>query len=122
VTLASINRRTLLAGAAGLSLADNRRAISDSGATPRKDVYQIGFELDDQFIARARTPLPGGWDSAPPYSPNVQAVGDRWIRGGSSLGLPEGAAQKEIAYIHWRRGCARATRRWTVEESSDVGH
>jgi RES domain-containing protein len=52
-----------------------------------KDVYQIGFELDDQFIARARTPLPGGWDSAPPYSPNIQAIGDRWIRSGASLGL-----------------------------------
>jgi RES domain-containing protein len=52
-----------------------------------KDVYQIGFELDDQFIARARTPLPGGWDNAPPYNPNVQAIGDRWIRSGSSLGL-----------------------------------
>lgn len=51
-----------------------------------KDVYQIGLELDDQLIAHARTPLPGGWDSAPPYSPNVQAIGDRWIRSGS-LGL-----------------------------------
>ena len=30
-----------------------------------KDVYQIGFELDDQVIARVRTPLPGEWDSAP---------------------------------------------------------
>ena len=52
-----------------------------------KDVYQIGFELDDQFIARAPRPLPGGWDSAPPYSPNVQAIGDRWLRSASSLGL-----------------------------------
>ena len=52
-----------------------------------KDVYQIGFELDDQFIARVPASLPGGWDSAPPYSPNVQAIGDRWIRSGSSLGL-----------------------------------
>ena len=52
-----------------------------------KDVYQIGFELDDQFIARVPAPLPGGWDSPPPYSPNVQAIGDRWIGSGSSLGL-----------------------------------
>jgi RES domain-containing protein len=52
-----------------------------------KDVFQVGFELDDQFIARVLTPLPGGWDSAPPYSPHVQAIGDRWIRSGSSLGL-----------------------------------
>jgi len=52
-----------------------------------KDVYQIDFELDDQFIAHVPTPLPGGWDSAPPYSPNVQAIGDRWIRSGSSLAL-----------------------------------
>jgi RES domain-containing protein len=52
-----------------------------------KDVYQIGFELDDQFIAHVPAPLPGGWDSAPPYNPNVQAIGDRWIRSASSLGL-----------------------------------
>jgi RES domain-containing protein len=52
-----------------------------------KDVYQLGFELDDQFIARARTPLPGGWDNAPPYNANVQAMGDRSIRSSSSLGL-----------------------------------
>jgi RES domain-containing protein len=52
-----------------------------------KDVYQIGFELDDQFVAHVPTPLPGGWDSAPPYNPNIQAIGDRWIRSGSSLGL-----------------------------------
>jgi RES domain-containing protein len=52
-----------------------------------KDVYQVGFELDAQFIARVPAPLPDGWDSAPPYSPNVQAIGDRWIRSGSSLGL-----------------------------------
>jgi RES domain-containing protein len=52
-----------------------------------KDVYQIGFELDDRFIMRVPTPLPGGWDSAPLYSPPVQAIGDRWIRNGSSLGL-----------------------------------
>jgi len=52
-----------------------------------KDVYQIGFELDDQFITRVPVPLPGGWDSPPPYSPSVQAIGDRWIRGAFSLGL-----------------------------------
>jgi RES domain-containing protein len=52
-----------------------------------KDVYQIGFELDDQFVASLPSPLPRGWDSLPPYSPNVQAVGDRWIRSGSPLGL-----------------------------------
>jgi RES domain-containing protein len=52
-----------------------------------KDVYQIGFELDDQFVARVPNPLPRGWDNAPPYSPNVQTIGDRWISGGSSLGL-----------------------------------
>jgi len=52
-----------------------------------KDVYQIGFELDDQFITRVPVPLPGGRDSPPPYSPSVQAIGDRWIRSGSSLGL-----------------------------------
>lgn len=52
-----------------------------------KDVYQVGFELDAQFIARVPAPLPDGWDSAPPYSPNAQAIGDRWIRSGSSLGL-----------------------------------
>ena len=52
-----------------------------------KDVYQIGFELDDRFIAHVPASLPGGWDSPPPYSPNVQAIGNRWIRSGSSLGL-----------------------------------
>jgi RES domain-containing protein len=52
-----------------------------------KDVYQIGFELDDQLIARAPAPLPTDWDSSPPYSAAVQAVGDRWIDSQSSLGL-----------------------------------
>ena len=52
-----------------------------------KDVYQIGFELDDHLVAGVPAPLPVGWDSPPPYSPNVQAIGDRWIRSGSSLGL-----------------------------------
>ena len=52
-----------------------------------KDVYQIGFEMDDQLIASMPAPLPSGWDSPPPYSSKVQAIGDRWIRSGSSLGL-----------------------------------
>ena len=52
-----------------------------------KDVYQIGFELDDEFIARVSTPLPRDWDSVPPYNPKVQTIGDRWIGSGSSLGL-----------------------------------
>ena len=52
-----------------------------------KDVYQIGFELDDHLIAPVPTPLPGAWDSAAPYNLRVQAIGDRWIRSGSSLGL-----------------------------------
>jgi len=52
-----------------------------------KDLYQIGFELDDQFIARVPTPLPTGWDETPPYNPAVQAVGDQWIYSQSSLGL-----------------------------------
>ena len=43
-----------------------------------KDVYQI---------ARAPAPLPTDWDSSPPYSAAVQAVGDRWIDSQSSLGL-----------------------------------
>ena len=52
-----------------------------------KDVFQIGFELDDQFIVPVSTPLPRGWDSVQPYSPNVQTIGDRWISDGASLGL-----------------------------------
>lgn len=52
-----------------------------------KDVYQIGLELDDQLIAHVHTPLPDGWDSVPPYHPKVQAIGDQWIRSGSSLAL-----------------------------------
>ena len=52
-----------------------------------KDAYQVGFELDDQFIVPVSTPLPRGWDSVQPYSPNVQTIGDRWISDGASLGL-----------------------------------
>jgi RES domain-containing protein len=52
-----------------------------------KDVYQIGFELDDEFIARVSAPLPRDWDTAPPYNPKVQTIGDRWVGSGSSLGL-----------------------------------
>lgn len=52
-----------------------------------KDVHQICFELDERFITRLSAPLPRDWDSAPPYHPKVQAIGDRWIDSGSSLGL-----------------------------------
>jgi RES domain-containing protein len=52
-----------------------------------KDVYQIGFELEDKFIEPIATPLPRNWDSKPPYDSSVQAVGDAWVRSGSSFGL-----------------------------------
>ena len=52
-----------------------------------KDMYQLAFELDDRYITRVPTPLPQGWDRPPPYNPKVQGIGDRWIAGGSSLGL-----------------------------------
>jgi RES domain-containing protein len=52
-----------------------------------KDVYQIGFELDDRFIAPAPKLLPRNWDHKPPYTPKVQALGDAWVKRGDSLGL-----------------------------------
>ena len=52
-----------------------------------RDVYQIGFEVDDKFVAPVATPLPRDWDIPPPYDPEVQAIGDAWVRSGSSLGL-----------------------------------
>jgi RES domain-containing protein len=52
-----------------------------------RDVYQVGFEVDDKSVVPVSTPLPRGWDSTPPYNPKVQAVGDAWIRSGTSLGL-----------------------------------
>ena len=52
-----------------------------------RDVYQVGFEVDDKYVAPVPTPLPRSWDSTPPYNPKVQAVGDAWIRSGTSLGL-----------------------------------
>jgi RES domain-containing protein len=52
-----------------------------------RDVYQTGFEVDDKFVAPVATPLPRDWDSPPPYNPKVQAIGDAWVRSGSSLGL-----------------------------------
>jgi len=52
-----------------------------------KDMYQISFAVDDEFVTSVATPLPKAWDSAPPYDPNVQSVGDAWIRSGKSLGL-----------------------------------
>ena len=52
-----------------------------------RDVYQSGFEVDDKFVAPVATPLPRDWDSPPPYDPKVQAIGDTWVRSGSSLGL-----------------------------------
>jgi|SRR5581483_1374191 len=51
------------------------------------DTYQIGFEVDDELVTPVATPLPRDWDSTPPYKPNVQAIGDAWVRSGSSLGL-----------------------------------
>jgi hypothetical protein len=55
-------------------------------------MYQIGFEVDDKFVAPVATPLPRDWDSSPPYNPKVQAVGDAWLRSCSSLGLRVPAA------------------------------
>ena len=52
-----------------------------------RDVCQVGFEVDDKYVVPVPTPLPRGWDSAPPYNPKVQSVGDAWIRSGTSLGL-----------------------------------
>jgi RES domain-containing protein len=52
-----------------------------------KDVYQVGFELDDRFVVPLPARLPRNWDSTPPYNPRVQNIGDRWVSGGSSLGL-----------------------------------
>ena len=52
-----------------------------------KDVYQIGFELDDKYIAPAAASLPRNWDGKPPYDAKVQAIGDDWVRSGSSLAL-----------------------------------
>jgi hypothetical protein len=37
-----------------------------------KDVYQIGFELDDEFIARVSAPLPRDWDTAPRTIPKCR--------------------------------------------------
>ena len=56
------------------------------------DMYQIGFEVDDKFVTPVATPLPRDWDTYPPYNPKVQAVGDTWVRGCSSLGLRVPAA------------------------------
>jgi RES domain-containing protein len=52
-----------------------------------KDMYQIGFELEDRFVTRVPTPLPRDWDRTSPYNTKVQTIGDRWISSGSSLGL-----------------------------------
>jgi RES domain-containing protein len=52
-----------------------------------KDVYQVGFELDDKWIKPVTSALPRDWARSPPYDPQVQAIGDAWIRSGSSLGL-----------------------------------
>lgn len=52
-----------------------------------RDMYQVGFELDERFVVRLPSSLPRGWDSAPPYDPKVQAIGNRWLAAGSSLGL-----------------------------------
>lgn len=52
-----------------------------------KDTYQIGFELEDAFIAPVVKTLPPNWDAQPPYVPAVQETGDSWVRAGSSLGL-----------------------------------
>ena len=45
----------------------------------------LGFELPDDAVVPL-APLPPGWDELP-YSPEVQAAGDRWVRARSSLAL-----------------------------------
>ncbi len=52
-----------------------------------KDMYQVGFDVDDSLVTAIPTPLPGHWDATPPYHPDVQSLGDRWVREGTSLGL-----------------------------------
>lgn len=52
-----------------------------------KDMYQIGFEVNEALIEPPPSRLPRQWDRPPPYDPKVQAIGDRWARRGSALGL-----------------------------------
>jgi RES domain-containing protein len=52
-----------------------------------RDYYQVGFELDDSLVAALSHELPRGWDRQPPYHPEVQSIGDAWVRSGSSLAL-----------------------------------
>lgn len=52
-----------------------------------RDYYQVGFELDDTLVATVPHALPRGWDRQPPYHPEVQSIGDQWVRSASSLAL-----------------------------------
>lgn len=52
-----------------------------------KDAYQISLDVPEDLVQSLKEPLPRSWDRPPPYDPRVQALGDEWIKGGSSLGL-----------------------------------
>jgi RES domain-containing protein len=53
----------------------------------RKPCIKSVLRLDDNLVAPVTTPLPKAWDSAPPYNPDVQSIGDAWISSGASLGM-----------------------------------
>lgn len=52
-----------------------------------KDMHQICLEVDDSWVAPLTMTLPEDWDRPPPYRPEVQELGDQWLRSRSSVGL-----------------------------------
>lgn len=52
-----------------------------------RDYWQVCFELPDELVAPRPKRWPKGWDAPPPYLAQVQGIGDRWVRAGSSLAL-----------------------------------
>jgi RES domain-containing protein len=58
----------------------------DLAQLPR-DLLAMELEVPDDAVANLVTALPEAWDAPPPYSIELQAIGDRWVRAGESLAL-----------------------------------
>lgn len=50
------------------------------------DYVWLCYQVPDEAVT-VLDPLPPLWDEPPPYEPSVQAVGDEWVKSGSSLAL-----------------------------------
>lgn len=77
--------------AGSLELAVLESFVRLNGARPPLDYCWIEFEIPDDEV-KPLDCLPTDWDSPGPWQAAVQAVGEAWVKAGSSLALQVPAA------------------------------